>query len=137
TDVLRNIPSVEVDMDGQVSLRGSQSVAVLINGRPAQMNAEMLASFLQSIPAHTIERVEVIPNPSARYEPDGMSGILNIVLAQDADLGISGAVTAGGDTQGEYNASAMIGYGNGPLGARINYGLRRGAREGFGERFNA
>ena len=59
TDVLRNIPSLEVDIDGNVSLRGSQNVAVLINGRPSNMSGDMLASFLESLPSNTIERVEV------------------------------------------------------------------------------
>ncbi len=136
TDVLRNIPSLEVDMEGKLSLRGNQNVAVLINGRPSQMNADMLASFLQGLPASSIERVEVIPNPSARYEPDGMSGIVNIVLKQKSDLGLSGALTAGVGTQEDYNASGMLGYSKGKLGARINYGFRTGNRERSGERFN-
>lgn len=136
TDVLRNIPSIEVDIDGQVSLRGSQNVAVLINGKPSQMNGEMLASFLAGLPASSIERVEVIPNPSARYEPDGMSGILNIVLKQDAERGISGAVTAGVGTLGDYNLSGMLGYSQGPLSARVTYGFRNGTRQMEGTRFN-
>ena len=136
TDVLRNIPSVEVDVDGKVSLRGSQNVAVLLNGRPAQMNGDMLASFLQGLPASSIERIEVIPNPSARYEPDGMSGILNIVLKQDTDLGLSGGLTAGLGTQDNYNASGFLAYGKGKLGLRANYGFRNGSRNMEGDRFN-
>lgn len=136
TDVLRNIPSVEVDMDGKVSLRGSQNVAVLINGRPAQMNGDMLASFLQGLPSSTVDRVEVIPNPSARYEPDGMSGILNIVLKQDVDRGVSGSFTGGVGTQEDFNLSGMLAYGRGALNTRVNYGFRRGIRASSGERLN-
>lgn len=136
SDVLRNIPSVEVDMEGRISLRGNQNVAVLINGRPSQMTGDMLASFLQGLPASTVERIEVIPNPSARYDPDGMSGILNIVLKQRVETGLSGALTAGGGTRGEYNASGMVGYNRGALNARLNYGLRKGTREREGERYN-
>ncbi|MEM1128106.1 MAG: TonB-dependent receptor [Bacteroidota bacterium] len=128
SEVLQNIPSIEVDIDGNVSLRGNQNVAIQINGRPVQMNGEMLAGFLQSLPADAVERVEVIPNPSARYEPDGMSGIINIVLAQDAEIGISGGITAGFGTLGDYNASGNIGIGKGPLNARVNYGFRNNAR---------
>lgn len=136
TDVLRNIPAVEVDMDGQISLRGNQNVAVLINGRPAQMTGQMLASFLGGLPANTIERVEVIPNPSARYEPDGMSGILNIVLKRDADIGLGGSITAGTGTQDRANLSGMLSLGKGPLSARANYGFRYGLRDSEGTRFN-
>lgn len=136
TDVLSNIPSIEVDIDGQISLRGSQNVAVLINGRPSQMTGEMLASFLQGLPANTIDRVEVIPNPSSRYEPDGMSGILNIVLKQDAERGIAGSLTAGTGTRDNANASAMLSYGKGDFNSRINYGFRYGTRESEGTRFN-
>ena len=80
TDVLENIPSVEVDIEGNISLRGSQNVAILINGRPAPMSGESLIAYLQGLPSEVVERVEVIPNPSAKYEPDGMAGILNIEL---------------------------------------------------------
>ena len=136
TDVLRNIPSLEVDIDGNVSLRGSQNVAVLINGRPSNMSGEMLASFLESLPSSTVERIEVIPNPSARYEPDGMSGILNIVLKQDADLGFSGTISANGSTQDEYGGSVMLGYGEGRWNLRATYGLRQNVRMNSGARLN-
>ena len=136
TDVLRNIPSVEVDIDGNVSLRGNQNVAILINGRPAQMNAEMLASFLESLPANTIERIEVIPNPSARYDPDGMSGILNIVLRRDSHIGLNGSLSVNADNLGSYGGSAMAGYGSGPLNLRATYGFRSRESESSGDRFN-
>ncbi|MFK7848152.1 MAG: carboxypeptidase regulatory-like domain-containing protein, partial [Rhodothermales bacterium] len=105
TDVLENIPSVEVDIEGNISLRGSQNVAILINGRPSPMTGEALVSYLQGLPSDVLERVEVIPNPSAKYEPDGMAGILNLVLKQNQDLGLSGSVTASATTQTSYNAS--------------------------------
>ncbi|HEU0299831.1 MAG TPA: carboxypeptidase regulatory-like domain-containing protein, partial [Longimicrobium sp.] len=73
TDVLRNVPAVEVDQDGKVSLRGNQNVAVQINGRPSPMTGDQLGNFLQQLPANVVDRVEVIPNPSARYEPEGMA----------------------------------------------------------------
>ncbi len=136
TDVLRGIPALEVDMDGKVSLRGNQNVAVLINGRPSQMSGDMLASFLQGLPASTIERVEVIPNPSARYEPDGMSGIINIVLKKNTRLGIGGSVTAGAGTRGDANAAGMVSYQEGKVNTRLNYGFRRGVRSRSGDRYN-
>lgn len=128
TDVLEQLPSIELDIDGNISLRGSQNVAVLINGRPSQLTGEMLTSYLASLPASAIDRVEVIPNPSARYEPDGMSGILNIVLRQDAEIGLSGGLTLSASTQENLNASGNFGVGRGPLNLRVNAGVRRNTR---------
>lgn len=135
TDVLQNIPSVEVDIDGNVSLRGNQNVAILINGRPSSLSGEALTSFLQGLPADAIERVEVIPNPSARYEPDGMSGILNIVLQKDRNLGLGGSITAGGNSQGAANASGSLTYQQGRWTLFSNYGFRRGTRDIDAARF--
>ena len=109
TDVLRNVPAVDVDQDGRVSLRGNENVAVQINGRPTPMRGDQLGNFLQQLPASTIDRVEVIPNPSARYEPEGMAGIVNIVLKQNADLGLSGGFIAGAGTGGRLNGSGNLG----------------------------
>jgi outer membrane cobalamin receptor len=74
TDVLRNVPAVEVDQDGRPSLRGNQNVAVQINGRAAPMRGDQLGQFLQQLPANMVDRVEVIPNPSAKYDPEGWPG---------------------------------------------------------------
>ena len=80
TDVLEQVPSVAVDNDGNVTLRGSTNVKVLVNGRPSELLSSDLASLLEQIPASTVENVEVITNPSAKYDPEGMSGIINIKL---------------------------------------------------------
>ena len=80
TDVLEQVPSVAVDNDGNVTLRGSTNVKVLINGRPYELMGNDLESLLEQIPASTVESVEVITNPSAKYDPEGMSGIINIKL---------------------------------------------------------
>jgi outer membrane cobalamin receptor len=132
TDVLRNVPAVEVDQDGKVSLRGNQNVAVQINGRPSPMRGDQLGSFLQQLPANMVERVEVIPNPSARYEPEGMAGIVNIVLKQNADLGLSGGIITGVGTGGRYNGSGNLGWQAGPLTLYGSYGLRRDKRQNSG-----
>jgi len=131
-DVLQNIPSVEVDIDGNVSLRGNQNVAILLNGKPAPMTGDALTSFLQGLPADAVERIEVIPNPSAKYEPDGMAGILNIVLKQDRDLGLSGSVSASASSNDNYNASTNLNYGKGRINLSASYGLRFGTRDGEG-----
>lgn len=131
-DVLQNIPSVEVDVDGKVSLRGNQNVAILLDGKPAPMTGEALTSFLQGLPSDAVERVEVIPNPSAKYEPDGMAGILNIVLKQDRDLGLSGGVSVSASTNDNYNASTNLNYGKGRVNLSASYGFRLGTRDGEG-----
>ncbi len=87
-DVLENIPSVTVDLDGNVSLRGSQSVTILINGRPTDLT-------MDEIPASTIESIEVVTNPSARYEPNGTSGIINIILKKERKLGFNASLSLG------------------------------------------
>ena len=132
TDVLATLPSVDIDIDGNVSLRGAGNVAVFINGRPAPVSGEFLASYLQSLPAGTVERVEVIPNPSAAFEPDGVGGIINIVLKDDADPGLGGTLTAGTDTQGGYDATAAVTYGKGPWSLAATYGYRNDERAGNG-----
>jgi iron complex outermembrane recepter protein len=129
TDILETIPSVDVDLDGNVSLRGSGSVAVLVNGRPAPVTADMIADYLQQLPADAVERIEVIPNPSARFEPDGMAGILNIVLREDADPGLGGSLSARADTRGSVATSNLISFGRGPWSLSATYNLRRGVRE--------
>lgn len=129
TDVLQNVPAVEVDQDGKVSLRGNQNVAVQINGRPSPMTGDQLGNFLRQLPANMVDRVEVIPNPSARYEPEGMAGIINIVLKQNADLGLSGGLIAGAGTGGRYNGSGNLGWQAGDLTLFGSYGFRRDERE--------
>ena len=82
SDVLTNIPSVEVDNEGEVSLRGSSDVTVWINGRASGLSADNRAQILEQLPAESIERIEVITNPSAKFSPEGTSGIINIVLKE-------------------------------------------------------
>ena len=92
TDVLEQVPSVSVDNDGNVSLRGSSNVKVLINGRPYELMGNDLETLLEQIPASSVESVEVITNPSAKYDPEGMSGIINIKLKEKTSgaLGLNG-----------------------------------------------
>lgn len=136
TDVLRNVPAVEVDQDGKVSLRGNQNVAVQINGRAAPMTGDQLGQFLQQLPANMVDRVEVIPNPSAKYDPEGMSGIVNIVLKANADLGISGGTTLAAGTNDRLNGSGNLGYQRGALTLFGSVGLSRDGRDisGFANR---
>lgn len=100
TDVLENVPSVALDSDGNVTLRGSSNVKVLINGRPYELMGSELSSILEQIPASTVENVEVITNPSAKYDPEGMSGIINLKLKDNTvgALGWNGVVNLNAGT---------------------------------------
>lgn len=129
SDVLKNVPSVEVDIEGNVSLRGSGDVMILINGRTSPLLGKLnKAEVLQQFPANTIERIEVITNPSARYKPDGTSGIINIVLKKTVKGGWNGSVTANAGNRDRYNASATLNYKPGKLNIFGNYGLRQDNR---------
>ena len=128
SDILQNIPSVEVDTEGTVSLRGSESVTVWINGKAQGLTADNQGDILEQMPAESIERIEVITNPSAKYSPEGTVGIINIVLKRDRKAGYYGSAQAGAsmyDTDfGGYNASANINYSSGKFDAYANISYR-------------
>jgi hypothetical protein len=90
-DVLRSVPELDVDIDGHVSLRGSSSVAIQINGRVTPLKGDELTNYLRQMPGSRVEKVEVVANPSAKYDPEGMAGIVNIVLKDKTDIGLSGS----------------------------------------------
>lgn len=94
-DLLKNIPSVNVDMDGNVSIRGKDNVTLLIDGKPSSIFGNDAQAALSSIPASSIESIEVITNPSSKYEAQGMSGILNIILKKDRKKGYNALLNAG------------------------------------------
>jgi outer membrane receptor protein involved in Fe transport len=106
-DVLENVPSVTVDIDGNVSLRGSQNFTVLIDGRPSVIDAQ---DVLQQIPAGTIENIEIITNPSARYDPEGSSGIINIVLKKTSTTGFGGVSNLNAGLNNKYGGDALFEY---------------------------
>lgn len=124
-DVLRNLPSVDVDIDNNVSLRGDPGVVIQINGRPSPLKAAQLGNFLAQLPADAVDHVEIIPNPSARDDADGVAGIINIVLRTKPDAGTSGGVTLGAGTTGHIDAGANGGWQRGPLSAFGSYSLVR------------
>jgi outer membrane receptor protein involved in Fe transport len=141
TEVLENVPSVQVDGEGKISLRGNENVAVQINGRPAPIRGAQLTAYLKQIPANILDRIEVIPNPSAKYDPEGMAGIINIVLKQNVDLGMSGGFNVAGATTDRFNTGGNMGYQVGPYTLFSSYGYNSDKRGTTGindrERLNA
>ncbi|HMG12627.1 MAG TPA: TonB-dependent receptor [Gemmatimonadaceae bacterium] len=123
SEVLQATPSVEVDGDGKVSLRGNENVAVQINGRPTPISGTQLAAYLKQIPANIVERIEVVPNPSAKYDPEGMAGIINIVLKANTDLGLSGGLNTGFATPSRFNAGTNLGFQQGKVTLFGTYGF--------------
>lgn len=132
SDVLKNVPSVEVDIEGNVRLRGSGDVMILINGRPSPLMGRNKAEVLQQIPANTIERIEVITNPSARYRSDGTSGIINIVLKKNTKAGLNGTVIGNIGNRQRSNASLNLNLRKGQFNWFANYSLRQEDRNRFG-----
>lgn len=130
SDVLENIPSVEVDTDGNISLRGNTSVEVWINGKASGLTSDNRAEILQQLPAESIDRIEVIDNPSAKYSAEGSAGIINIVLKKDRTAGYYGSLQGGGSTRGSANASGNINFNIKRWEGYLNIGYRHRANEG-------
>ena len=132
SDVLENIPSVDVDQEGNISLRNSEDVEIWINGKPAGLNSENRGQVLQQMPAGTIEKIELITNPSAKYSPEGTSGIINLVMKKDRKAGFYGSVQAGleyalaapWNVPPGGNASFNINFNSGIVDGYFNLGYR-------------
>lgn len=118
SELLENIPSVEVDNEGTVSLRGSENVTVWINGKAQGLNSDNQGAILEQLPAESIERIEVITNPSAKYSPEGTVGIINIVLKRDRKPGYYGSVQAGTSVT---QSGDDFNWGGGRGGINYNY----------------
>lgn len=112
TDVLKTIPSVTVDVDGNVSLRGSSNVKFLVNGKQSGLIGSDPTNSLQQISANSIDRIEVIDNPSAKYDPDGESGIINIIMKKTEESGYNASMTVNAGTGDKYNPSMNFNYKN-------------------------
>jgi len=130
-DILDNVPSVTVDVEGEVSLRGSTGVRILIDGRPSGLASA--GNGLRSIPSDMIDKVEVITNPGARYEAEGMAGIINIVLKKNTGNGFNGSFDVSTGWPTRYGAGANINYRKGKINWFANYGInfRSGPGRGF------
>lgn len=110
SDALNNVPSVTVDVEGAISLRGNENVRILINGKPSALAGFGDSNILSQLPAEAIERVEVITSPSARYDAEGTAGILNIILRQKETLGFNGSVNLSGGYHDNASVSATLNY---------------------------
>ncbi len=109
-DVVQNIPSVSVDADGNVSFRGNKNLTILIDGKPSELAGFGSGDILSNIPASSIESVELVTNPSARYDPDGTAGIINIILKKKNTAGVNGSLSLTGGTGKKYNGSLNFNY---------------------------
>jgi len=135
SDILRNVPSVEVDIDGNISLRGSGELMVLVNGRPSPLMGKNRAEVLQQIPANTIDRIEVITNPSAKYRPDGTAGMINIVMKKNVKAGFNGNVTGNIGNKERANGSITLNYKTSKLNTFVTYSIRQDERNRFGNTY--
>ncbi len=123
-DALQQIPNVTTDENGNLQVRGSEGVLILINGKPTGINGANLQTILNQIPANTIDKIELITNPSSKYDAEGSNGIINILLKRNKKGGINGNINTQAGTRDKYNASTGLSYNKGKLGITATYGLR-------------
>ncbi len=128
SELLQNVPSVQVDIDGNVSLRGAGNVMFLINGKPSALMGANYAAVLQQMPASSIEKIEIITNPSAKYKPDGTSGIINIVLKKDKSMGLNGMVSLNAGNDSRVNGNLSVNYNPGKINIFGSYSVRQDDR---------
>jgi len=133
TDVLNDIPSVTVDIDGNVSLRGSSNVTILVDGKPSGLVGITGTAGLRLLSANLIDRVEVITNPSARYDAEGMAGIINIVLKKERQSGVNGSIDLITGYPSNHGAALNLNYRKNKLNLFTNYGFRYQNFPGKGE----
>jgi outer membrane receptor protein involved in Fe transport len=131
-DLLSNVPTLSVDAEGNVAMRGVSNVRVLIDGKPSALAGNNMGAYLQSLPANSVARVELLTNPSAKYDPEGQGGIINIVMKKNARLGLNGSVTAGIGSFMNYNAGVDLNYKHKKVNYYLGYDLRRRNNPGDG-----
>lgn len=135
SDVLKDIPSVEVDQEGSVSLRNNSNVTIWINGKPAGLNADNRAQVLEQMPAESIDKIEVVTNPSSKFSAEGTAGIINIVLKKDRKAGYYGSLRAGISSPFGYDNGGNVMYSSSKIDAYTTLGRRRHSNEGTGDSF--
>ena len=130
SDVLDNVPSVSVDVEGNVQLRGNDGVRILINGKPSAITGLNITEALRQLPAESIEKVEVITSPSARYDAEGSGGIINIILRRSKLQGLNGALTLNGGYPRSFGINGNLNYRRGDLNFFTNTGYNYRTRPG-------
>lgn len=135
TDVLKNVPSVQVDVNGNISLRGSSDVKIYIDGKPSGINSDNMADMLAQIPASSISSVELITNPNAKYEAEGSAGIINIVLKKNLQTGYNGNLSMNVGTKDKYNGSFNLNLKNKKFNITSNYSYRLFNMNAYGSMF--
>jgi len=131
-DILENVPSITVDVDGNVELRGSGNVKILIDGKPSGLVNSSSSNFLESLQGSLIDRVEVITNPSVRYEAEGQAGIINIILKKDQRRGMNGSFEVSAGYPEQYSAAANVNFRREKINYFVNYGFDYRERPGDG-----
>ncbi|MDX5436059.1 MAG: TonB-dependent receptor, partial [Pontibacter sp.] len=126
-EVMQNLPSVTVDIDGNVSMRGSSNVTILIDGKRSALSN----LTLDQIPANLIESIELITNPSSKYNPEGTSGIINLVLKKEKKPGLNGSASVTAATYDNYNASIFLNYRYNKWSLNTGYDFRQRNRPGI------
>lgn len=134
-DILDNIPSVSVDVEGNVSLRGSQNVRILIDGKPSGLTGISTADALRQLPGSIIERVEIVTNASARYDAEGEAGIINIVLKKEKRAGLNGSFEVSAGYPHNHGASANVNYRKGKVNLFTGIGVQYNQSPGSGYSF--
>jgi len=124
TDVLKQVPTVDVDVDGNISMRGSGNITVFVNGKPSGITGANKQAVLDAIPANTIESVEIINNPGAKFDAQGEGGIINIVLKKNVAKGFNGNVSLGYTTRYKANTGVSLNFRKNRINFSTNYGFR-------------
>ena len=130
SDVLDNVPSVDVDVEGNVSLRGNENVRILIDGKPSALVGLSGTDALRQLPADAIERVEVITSPSARYDAEGTAGILNIILRKGLATGLNGSMNATVGDPKQYRIASNVNFRTKKFNFFTNLGYRNSSGPG-------
>ncbi len=134
TDLLKNVPMVDVDPDGKPTIAGKRNTRIFINGKPSDFTSEGITDLLNVLPSDAVMKIEVISSPPAKYSADG-DGIINIELKKDFKLGLTGSLAGTGNTRGNYNGSGFLNYRAGGLKLTGNAAIRRNIRQSNGSSF--
>lgn len=137
-DAMKQIPLLDVGMEGNISLRGSENILIYINGKPSGMTGESQEAILESLPADGIESIELITNPSSKYDADGTAGIINIVLKKNYNRSLNGVATVGYATKYKHNAGVTLNFKKNRVNftSAFNYRFRESYNKGESSRKN-